>query len=224
MRRLAYCLGTSFGGCCLRINYVCLSRVSGFARVAFWSIHENFQKNFEQLLRISVVLLWYSFLFIFQGHRKGALVFLRVFHWILLFYRICFVFFWPYVVAIILRVLLACRALWMWYAKYRRVLTKLLRCISPGHFEEQLCRTPYQTNHLIKKTGKQFSADAVCLYSAFWLSTAVCRNAISSRSIPHQSVNRMLPFEKLWLIVYINAFQRQEGWENQTYRHNTIKQ
>ena len=57
MRRLAYCLGTSFGGCCLRINYVCLSRVLGFARVAFWSVHENFQKNFEQLLHMSVLFL-----------------------------------------------------------------------------------------------------------------------------------------------------------------------
>lgn len=34
-RMLAYCFETSFGGCCLRINCVCLSRVSGFARVAF---------------------------------------------------------------------------------------------------------------------------------------------------------------------------------------------
>ena len=172
----------------------------------------KFQKKFWTIFKyIRSTLCDTAFYLFSKGTAKVPLVFLRVFHRFPVLYRFCFVFFWPYVVAIILRVLLACRVLWMWYAKYRRVLTKLLRCISPWHFEEQLCRTPYQTNHLIKKTGKQFSADAVCLYSAFWLSTAVCRNLISSRRVPPQNANRMLLFEKLWLIVYINASQRQEG-------------
>ena len=59
-----------FGNVVWRVLFVYLSRVSGFARVAFWSVHENFQKNFEQLLHMSVFPLWYSFLFIFQGTAK----------------------------------------------------------------------------------------------------------------------------------------------------------
>ena len=154
--------GTSFGGCCLFIYSGCW-----VLHVLLFEVYTKISKKTLNNFPVYRSFFYGIAFYFFPRHRKGALVFLRVFLRFPVFYRFCFVFFWPYIVAIILRVLLACCALWMWCSTCRRVLTKLLRCISPGHFEEQLCRTPYQTNHLIKKTGKQFSADAVCLYSAF---------------------------------------------------------
>ena len=157
MRRLAYCL---------RRNYVYLYRGVEFRADRFLKCMRKFPKKFWTTFKHIRSTLRDTAFYLFSKSAERRFGFLRAFRRMLMFHRIGLSFFdvrrCDWFLRIIVRV---CSE------EGHAMLSgfnKICSVVSPrGTLRNNPCRVPYQKNHRIGKTKKQFSADAGHLYSAF---------------------------------------------------------